>query len=298
MRAEVGVKHRHSFLCTRKPQLADSHSVSAAAIELAQRRLKGQTGPLLDAARPKAFEQAFSLQQAVAEQYCRLANTQIGGWKCLLPQGDKLVVAPIFADSILSSGSQQISRCPLWPSARGLARVEPELAFTLVKDLPSRSAPYANAEIDAALGPTRLALELIFSRYSNPGEASYFDALADGLVNQGLLLGPELDLAMGTQSGPDLSKFTLTLDIQSGDMESGGCEGERSSRDAMHPNKDPRAALYWLVNFLSQRGIGMAAGQRVITGSYAGVLDLPLGQEIRLGFGELGRFSVFFEARR
>ena len=38
---------------------------------------------------------------------------------------------------------------------------------------------------------------------------------------------------------------------------------------------DPRRPLYWLAEFLRQQGIGLRAGQVVITGSLAGAPALP-----------------------
>jgi 2-keto-4-pentenoate hydratase len=69
------------------------------------------------------------------------------------------------------------------------ARIEPELAFILGRDLPARAESYTVAEIDAAIQETRLALELIGTRYSDPDAATFAEHLADGLFNQGLYLG-------------------------------------------------------------------------------------------------------------
>jgi 2-keto-4-pentenoate hydratase len=66
--------------------------------------------------------------------------------------------------------------------------------------------------------------------------------------------------------------------------------------DGQHPNADPLVPLYWLANFLSSRGVGLKAGQIVITGSYAGVIDVPLGQALMLRYGDLGQ--VHFEAQK
>lgn len=107
--------------------------------------------------------------------------------------GWKTVVAPIYQNDVY----EQSATCPLYASNQQLARVEPELAFEIARNLPPRATPYTEAEIDSALGNSRLALELIKSRYHTPSEATYFDALADGLVNQGLWLGPVLNALEG-----------------------------------------------------------------------------------------------------
>lgn len=264
----------------------DQSIINTAAKALAERRASGAAGDLLDETlRPKCFEQAFAIQQAVAEIFKTTHNNPIAGWKCLLPTAEKTVVAPIYQHDVYI----ETAECPLYPSSKGLARVEPELAFEIGNDLPPRATPYSEAEIDAALGKTRLALELIKSRYHTPSEANHFDALADGLVNQGLWLGPVLN----PQEDLETSRFELSVDIANGEHQ----QSDTLQKSAIHPNGFPKAGLYWLVNFLSAQGISLTQGQYVITGSYAGVLDLPLAQNCHFEYGALGQFDVTFIAK-
>jgi 2-keto-4-pentenoate hydratase len=271
------------------------HSTSAlsvtrlqqAAALLAKRRQCGEVGPLLEQAlRPQSLDEAFLLQQQVA-----LAMAEpVAGWKCLLPTPEKIVVAPIYQSTVarLENHASEIQQCPLWPStvpaSLGLARVEPELAFVLAKDLPPRFEPYSEAEIDQAIGATHLALELIQSRFSHDSGAVFFDQLADGLFNQGLFLGPEIEPAPGFNG----SAFSLQLTF---------ADGRVQHLNAVHPNQHPRAGLYWLVNYLSANNIALLAGQAVITGSYAGVLDLPFGEDIQFQYGDWGQFRLRFWSR-
>ena len=46
--------------------------------------------------------------------------------------------------------------------------------------------------------------------------------------------------------------------------------------------------------FLGERGRGLQAGQAVITGSYAGALELPLGRQLDIGFGAFGALPIRF----
>ncbi|WP_445947387.1 hydratase [Shewanella sp.] len=268
--------------------------------DLALRRIAGIPGPrLAEADRPDNFIDAFALQQQISQQVCQQALTEVIGWKCLLPVVDnalgdtKYVLAPIFAaETIIESKSSAAisAQCRLFPSAKNMARVEPELAFEFGTALPPQEQEYTNAQIDNAIGGVRLALELIQSRYSKPTEVSYFEALADGLVNQGLYLGPHINYPQ--EGGLSLVEaFELEVTQGTGTIAQSRCYS------AKHPNNNPKAGLYWLVNFLSQQGIGISAGQQVITGSYAGVLDLPLDQEIHFRYGELGQFKLQFKAK-
>jgi 2-keto-4-pentenoate hydratase len=276
----------------------DKHNRHQASMILAERRGSGIAGErLAEKYRPNNFEHAFLLQQDIAAHICQQANSRILGWKCLVPiqdeaVGTKNIVAPIFANTSSQTAVSSnlldnvaISHdCALFPTSNNTARVEPELAFELKCDLPSRVGIYTEAEIDTAIGATRLALEIIQSRYNQPSELTFYEALADGLVNQGLYLGPVIEFSDNTP----LDQFDLRLVYD--DKE----PAQEMAYQAFHPNINPRAGLYWLVNFLSQQGIGLNKGQQVITGSYAGVIELPLDQNITFIYGNLGRFSTRF----
>jgi 2-keto-4-pentenoate hydratase len=71
-------------------------------------------------------------------------------------------------------------------------------------------------------------------------------------------------------------------------------ESQVHMHEGRHRDPDPCLPLCWLANFLAQRGPGLRAGQAVITGSYAGVLELPLAEEVRIRFGDLGELHVTF----
>jgi 2-keto-4-pentenoate hydratase len=256
---------------------APSLRVTEAAHILAARRRSGEQGPRLPlTCRPLSLEAAFDIQMAVTEQL----GERIGAWKCGLPSQDHLVAAPIHSGRI-----NVASPCAVWTRG-GQVRVEPELAFVLGRDLPPRDLPYTPEDVDDAIASTHLALELIDSRYSLEAarEASFAEKLADGLVNQGLFIGPEVDAERSRAAG-DLS---IQVSLASGVV---------SHHEGHHPNGQPRAPLYWLAEFLRSRGQGLMAGQAVITGSYAGSFTLPLGEDITLQYGELGALSVRFSAR-
>jgi 2-keto-4-pentenoate hydratase len=248
------------------------HLAATAAAILVARRRSGEQGPRLpESCCPADIDAALAIQAAVSAQL----GDRIAAWKCGLPASERVVLAPIYASTIHSS-----SPCAVWVRA-GQARVEPELAFILGRDLPVREAPYTPAEVDAAVARTHLALELIDSRYSAADDVSFAEHLADGLINQGLFIGPEVDAGQArTASG-------MTIRITR-------ASGETNEFDGRHPNTDPRAPLYWLAEFLRSKGAGLQAGQAVITGSYAGCVDLPLEEEIVIQYGSLGTLAVRF----
>lgn len=245
---------------------------SSAATILAARRKTGDQGPRLPAScRPNDVDAALAIQEAVTTQM----GEHIGAWKCGMPVDGNVVLAPIHAGSIHTS-----SPCVAWMRG-GQVRVEPELAFIIGQDLPARDVAYTSAEIDAAIATTHLALELIDSRYNDPAEVSFAENLADGLLNQGLFIGPEVDNEIARKA----STMAIRVVHQS---------GEERRFDGRHPSVDPRAPLVWLVEFLRSKGRGLQAGQTVITGSYAASFDVPTGQAISFQYGDLGTLTAHF----
>jgi 2-keto-4-pentenoate hydratase len=253
----------------------DASHIHAAAAILADRRLQGLSGPRLpDELRPQTLDEALAIQAAVGTHM----GQAVGGWKCGTPGPGKLVVAPIYATTIHTA-----SPCHAW-AHEDQVRVEPELAFVIGQDLPARDAPYAPKEVDAAIARTHLALELCDSRYSDQTALSFADKLADGLVNQGLFIGPEVD--------GDQAALTHTVQI---DISVGG--HVQPCRAGQHPDPLPRLPLYWLAEHLRGTGQGLRAGQVVITGSYAGTFGLPVCTAVRVRFGQLGELAVTLSAR-
>jgi len=259
--------------------MTSSFPAAEAAAILVERRIAGtQSDRLPEACRPRTLTQALAIQAAVSEQWCEQMDDSIGGWKCLLPPEDKLVVGPIYTRTIDS-----VAPISLWPKG-DRARIEPELAFFFGQDLPARAEPYTPADVDAAIARTHMALELINSRYSDPASCEFPEMLADGLVNQGLFIGPQVDSA----SARGASSFTVTMTCTNGEV---------IERQGQHPNTHPRAPLYWLAEFLRSRGEGILAGQAVITGSYAGVIEVPLNTDITIDYAGLGSMQVSFTAK-
>ncbi|MGC4059705.1 MAG: fumarylacetoacetate hydrolase family protein [Aquabacterium sp.] len=255
--------------------LLDASRTHAAAAILADRRLQGLSGPCLpDELRPQTLEDALAIQAAVGTHM----GQAVGGWKCGTPGPGKLVVAPIYAPTI-----HMASPCPAW-AHEGAVRVEPELAFVIGQDLPARDLPYAPADVDAAIARTHLALELCDSRYSDQATLSFADKLADGLVNQGLFIGPEVD--------GERAALTPTMQI---DISIDG--HAQPCRAGQHPDPLPRLPLYWLAEHLRGSGQGLRAGQVVITGSYAGTFGLPVDAAVRVRFGALGELLLTLSAR-
>jgi 2-keto-4-pentenoate hydratase len=226
--------------------------------------------------RPANLDDGFAIQQQVSHQLGR----RIGAWKCALPQPGKVIAAPIY-DADIHRGDVCRMNGPL----RVAVRAEPELACLLNRDLLPRREPFSEAEVLDALGHTHLALELLGSRYSHPESLTFPELLADGLFNAGLVIGPRVNLPEGVTPADLPIEFTVSL-IRGGER--------TATLDGRHPDRGVLKPIVWLANFLRVHGVGLYAGQAVITGSYAGVLELPVRCQMCVGFGDLGTLPITF----
>ncbi|MGE8615511.1 MAG: 2-keto-4-pentenoate hydratase [Achromobacter veterisilvae] len=246
-----------------------------AARYLIAARESGVAGPRLPAGcRPQSLGQAFAVQQRTAQLLLEGRQDGIAAWKSALPSPEKTVVAPIYASTVAYAEAGPIA------ARTDVLRIEPEIAFEIAQDLPARVQPYTEAEIDAAIGGARLALEVLGCRYASPEHASLPELLADHMFNLGLVLGPRI---ASPHAAPGSMSITLSVD---------GAEIEQHA--GIHPNDRPKAGLYWLANFLRGQGLGLRAGQHVITGSYAGFLDVPANRDVELAYGDIGVLRLRF----
>lgn len=257
----------------------DAQTIEAAARQLVAARTARRPGARLPAScRPADADAGLAIQRRVGE----MLDLTIGGWKCSVPSPErKIAAAPIFAPTIFS-----VAPCPIVP-IDGKARVEPEIAFVLARDLPARAAPYDEADMRAAIGEVRLVLELMGPRYADPAAVTFPELLADSIANQGLFVGPVLSNSVGLP----LDAFAIVID---------GADGTLITRDGKHPDGHPLQPFYWLANFLAAGGYGegasLKAGQIVTTGSYCGVVDVPLETALVVRYGDVGTLSVQFSA--
>lgn len=244
-----------------------------AALHLLAARRTGQSGPrLAEGCRPTDLEDALAIQRRVQE----LLGLSTGGWKCSLPTQERAIsCAAIFAPTIVRASPWRVI------DQAGVARIEPEIAFVLGRDLPLRATPYSEAEVAAAITETRLVLELLGSRYADPAAVAFPELLADQVSNQGLFVGPILRDGLRRElGGMPIVVQTATATLH--------------AREGRHPDGHPLRPLVWLANFAAARvgAGGLRAGAIVTTGSYAGALEVPLGTPLRVQFGNLGNIDV------
>jgi 2-keto-4-pentenoate hydratase len=254
--------------------MLSAQQIDQAAQLLVAARRSLTPGPCIpETYRPTDTDGALAIQNRVLE----LLGETVGGWKCGVPNANTgSIVAAIPASAILRS-----LPCAV-PGDKGL--IEPEIAFVLGRDLPPRATPYRDDEIRGAIAESRLVLELITTRYADKASATVPEILADAFNNHGLLIGPVIPGALDQP----LEQLHVTIRTAAGRTASATLFDKVNG----HPSGHPMKAFTWLVHFLNGRGEGLKAGQVVTTGSYAGIVEAPLGVPIHVQLGGLGALDV------
>jgi 2-keto-4-pentenoate hydratase len=246
-----------------------AHIAEAAALLVAARRGRSRI-PLLPAScRPTSVAEAHAIQDAVTAAL----GTVVGAFKANAPAGAEPTRGVIYAPSIHPSPS----RIPA--SLVPQCGVEGEVAFVFRADLPPRPAPYTREEV-AAIVDACPAIEVVTSRYADPGAASPLDKLADGINNGAFVHGAPFKAWQGLELGK--LKVTLTVNGTPVLQQVGG-----------HPTGDPLGIAVALVEMMRNVN-GIKSGQFVTCGSCTGLRYLKPGDVCGVNFEGLGAAEVTF----
>ena len=222
--------------------------------------------------RPKNTDQAFAIQS----ELIKLQGSPVVGWKCSLPINDlQFIAAPIFASDFFDGESVGDEIEVTLFSENSKARIEPEIAFKLGKTLAPKAGGYSETEIDNAIISAHMAVELIQDRYESNTNVSFYEKQADCFSNQGLYLGAEIEKEQAYQAAD------IAILIRQ--------NNKKISVEGKHPNGFPQHPLHWLINFMTKRGVVFNQGDVIITGSYAGVVELMFNQKTVLEYKGIGK---------
>ena len=164
------------------------------------------------------------------------------------------------------------------PAARFVKpAVEAEVAFVMRRELagPGVTVPQALTAVEGAMP----ALELIDFRYS--GKPHGTDVIADGVYANAVVLGG----ALTSVAGLDLALEGLVYE------QNGLVAATNAAAEVMG---NPLNSLAWLANHLGARGLGLRAGDVVMSGSVSRLLTPKAGDTIRATFTRLGPVAVRF----
>ena len=222
--------------------------------------------------------EAYRLQDRLREALLARGE-RLAGWKAAFTarpaqeanQLEEPGCAFLLASGVLASGAEV-------PFARftNLA-VEAEVALVMRHDLagPGITAARAATAVDGALP----ALELVDFRYS--GKATGTDVIAEGVYAVAIVLGG----TMTTIKGLDLALKGLVYE------HSGTVAATATAAEVMG---NPLNSLAWVANHLGARGLGLRAGDIVMTGSVSKLLRPKVGDSVRATYTRLGSTAVRF----
>jgi 2-keto-4-pentenoate hydratase len=256
-----------------------SQIAEAAALLWRTRREQRRIEALPDHLRPRSLMEGYAIQDAMVTT----ANQPVLGWKIAATskagQAHIGVTEPLagrlFKDFVLPDGA----RLPAAPLHMKV--MEAEFAFRMGRDLPPRAAPYEQVEVCDAAAALHLAIEVPDARFERFAEIGPAQIVADDAFASWFLLGPDVR----DWRRLDLARQPVRA------LRNGAVIAEGSGANVLG---DPRIALTWLANHLTQRGIGLKAGDIVTTGTCVAPPAIAPGDDVVAEFVGLGRVTVGF----
>ena len=199
---------------------------------------------------PSDLEQGYQIQDIVA------TREPVAGWKVAATShagqnhiGISHPIAGQFGASCVldSAGTANMA-------GNLMQVVEAEFVFRFSVNLPARTNLYSIDEIMACVGTLHLGIEIPDSRYDLFAQAGAPQLVADNACANLFVLGPNVQ---SDWREDDLTSRKISLSLD------GVVATEGVGSDVLG---DPKNALSWLVNHVSQRQIDLLAGQFVTTG--------------------------------
>ena len=227
---------------------------------------------------PADRTQAYGVQACI-EEYSARAPV---GWKIAATSKagqahigvDGPMAGRLLAERALPDGG----RLPLGNNLMKVA--EMEFAFRFGEDLPPRAPAYTQAEVLARVSALHPAIELPDSRYQHFERVGELQLIADNACAHYFVLG-----AAAPENWRDLDLAAYKVrGLKNGALAESGLGANVLG--------DPRIALTWLVNELSQFGITLKKDQIVITGTCVKPIPIAVGDRVEGDFGGLGRVAV------
>ena len=256
-----------------------SHIAQAAdflwRIRIEQRRIEA----LPDHLCPRTLAEGYAIQDAMVAS----AAQPVSGWKIAATskagQAHIGVTEPLagrlLKNFILEDGAG-LPAAPLHMKV-----MEAEFAFRMARDLPSRPTAYEQSEVCEAVAALHLAIEVPDARFERFAEIGPAQIAADDAFASWFLLG---------RQAPDWRSLDLaTQRVRA--VNNGRVAAEGTGANVLG---DPRIALTWLANHLSQRGLGLKAGDIVTTGTCITPPTIAPGDRVTAEFAGLGQVTVAF----
>ncbi|WP_447763590.1 2-keto-4-pentenoate hydratase [Sphingopyxis panaciterrae] len=230
--------------------------------------------------RPADEQEAYDIQ-ALLE---RRSDAPLYGWKIaatsLAGQAHIQVSGPlagrILAERVLEAGKA----CMLGSNLMRVAELE--FAFRMGETLVPRAAPYSVEEVLERVATLHPAIEVPDTRLTHFEKAGAPQLIADNACANLFLLG---EPTRADWRSIDLVRHRVTGIVNGSDRHEGVGENVLG---------DPRVALAWLANRLSDLGVPLGKDQVVTTGTCVIPMTVEPGDHVRGDFGVLGEIEIDF----
>ena len=260
--------------------------ITAAAQALLQAERTGLQTGLLSLQYPAiTLDDAYAVQAALVAAK-RAAGAKGIGWKIGLtsramqqaldittPDSGVLLDDMLFADGATVPAGRFIQ-----------PRVEAEIAFVMRAPLAGEGV--TREDVLAATGAVAPSLEILDTRIlrADPvtkAARTIFDTVADNAANAGIVLGAQRHAV----DAHDL-RWVGAIVKRDGVVEETGLGAGVLD--------DPVTGILWLVHRLARYGLGLAAGDIVLSGSFIRPIEAPPGSRFHADFGPFGQVHINF----
>lgn len=226
---------------------------------------------------------AYAVQDRFVDELEALRDTRCCGYKIALttPAMRQMVgfhdsiSGRLLQDQMLASGST------IRAADHRHLLIEFEIAFRMAADLPATGSPWNRDSILPYVACAHPALEIADDRDADYRQlaGSILTLAADNAWNQGLVLGAAV-------AGIGAAQLAAACGVATID---GREVGRGLGIDVMG---HPLDALAWLANHLQQRGLSLAAGEMVTTGSLVTSKFPAAGSTVGFDIDNLGSVSL------
>ncbi|NTT86819.1 2-oxo-hept-4-ene-1,7-dioate hydratase [Tabrizicola fusiformis] len=260
--------------------------IAAAAQALLQAERTGLQTGLLSLQYPAiTLDDAYAVQAALVAAK-RAAGAKGIGWKIGLtsramqqaldittPDSGVLLDDMLFADGATVPAGRFIQ-----------PRVEAEIAFVMRAPLAGEGV--TREDVLAATGAVAPSLEILDTRILRADPVTkaarkIFDTVADNAANAGIVLGAQRHAV----DAHDL-RWVGAIVKRDGVVEETGLGAGVLD--------DPVTGILWLVHRLARYGLGLAAGDIVLSGSFIRPIEAPSGSRFHADFGPFGQVHINF----
>lgn len=225
---------------------------------------------------PESRADAYAIQDVMAREL----GLTVAGWKLGMSAPatmrafnvDAPVPGRIFRERVYENGAT------IPAGHYTLPKVEPEFAVRLARALPPRDGAYTYADIQDATEAVVLCFEIADNRIATPPP---LPMIADNGGFAAYVVGP----AVAAWRDTDFKTVGVALEID-GEVVAEGLTGDGRI--------DPLDVTLWTANDLSKRGLGLAAGDLISTGSATVPTPMAVGSTAVGRFEGLGEVRVTF----